>query len=211
MKGKRYFDEVASRWDKMRGEFFSEGVREKAISVANVQPGKVAADIGAGTGFITEELIKRGLKVIAIDQSEEMIREMKKRFNRKGLIDYRIGDAQNIPIEQEHVDYVFANMFLHHVESPADAIKEMARILKSSGTLVITDLDEHDFEFLKTEHYDRWKGFKREDIRYWFIESGLKEIKIDCVGENCCARSDRGNKYARINIFVASGVKHGAT
>lgn len=207
MKGKQYFDGVAAQWDKMRSAFFSQGVREKAISIANVQPGKVAADVGAGTGFITEGLIQKGLKVIAIDQSEAMFVEMRKRFKDIGVIDYRIGDAENIPIEDGFVDYVFANMFLHHVDNPTSAIKEMARILKSGGSLVITDLDEHNFGFLKTEHYDRWMGFKRDEVRSWFIEVGLKEIKVDCAGENCCTRSILQDEYARISIFVASGIK----
>jgi ubiquinone/menaquinone biosynthesis C-methylase UbiE len=205
MKGKRYFNEVAPRWDKIRRTFFSEAVREKAISAANVVSDKVAADIGAGTGFITGGLIEKGLKVIAVDQSELMLREMRKEFNGIGTIDYRIGDAINLPIEDGYVDYVFANMFLHHVESPVDAIEEMARILKPTGVLVITDLDEHKFEFLKTEHYDRWMGFRREDVKRWYIEAGLEEVKVDCAGENCCAQSGCGDTNARIGIFVASG------
>jgi ubiquinone/menaquinone biosynthesis C-methylase UbiE len=41
--------------------FFSKAVREKALAVADVKPGKVAADIGCGTGFMTEGLAERGL------------------------------------------------------------------------------------------------------------------------------------------------------
>lgn len=71
---------------------------------------------------------------------------------------------ESLPIADEAVDYVFANMYLHHVESPPEAIKEMARILKPEGRLIIADLDVHAFQFLKDEHHDRWMGFKREDI-----------------------------------------------
>jgi len=89
MSSKQYFDEVARRWEEMREAFFSEAVREKAISVADVRPGRPAADIGAGTGFVTGALIQRGLRVIAVDQSEAMIREMRKRFQGVDEIDYR--------------------------------------------------------------------------------------------------------------------------
>lgn len=207
MSSRQYFGEVAHQWDKIRETFFSEAVREKAISIASVQPSKLAADIGAGTGFLTQGLIQRGLRVIAVDQSEAMIKEMGKKFQGIDTIDYRIGEAENLPIEDKVVDYVFANMYLHHVENPPVAIKEMARILKLGGMLVITDLDEHNFEFLKTEQHDRWLGFKREDVKRWFIEAGLKEAMVDCVGENCCAQSSCGDEYASISIFVASGEK----
>jgi ubiquinone/menaquinone biosynthesis C-methylase UbiE len=207
MDTKKYFDEVAPRWDKIRSIFFSDVVREKAISLANVQPDKVAADIGAGTGFITEGLIKKGLKVITVEQSEAMLRVMKNKFDGIGEIEYRKGDALNLPIEDNHIDYVFANMLLHHVESPAVAIEEMTRILKPGGILVIIDLDEHKFKFLKQEHHDRWMGFKRDNIRHWFIESGLKEVKVDCTGENCSTQSNDGDEYAHISIFITSGRK----
>ncbi|HEX76983.1 MAG TPA: class I SAM-dependent methyltransferase [Dehalococcoidia bacterium] len=207
MSSKQYFDEVAPQWDKMRESFFPEAVREKAISVACVQPGKLAADIGAGTGFMTEGLIQRGLRVIAVDQSEAMVAELRRKFEGVDTIDYRIGKAESLPVEDEGIDYVFANMLLHHVDSPPGAIEEMVRILKPGGMLVVTDLDEHDFEFLKTEHRDRWMGFKREDIKRWLTEAGLKGVRVECIGESCCAQSSCGDGYASISIFVASGEK----
>ncbi len=76
MESKEYFDKVSSEWDKLRESFFSEVVREKAYAVAGVQAGKIAADIGPGTGFITEGLINRRLRVIAVDQSELMLEEV---------------------------------------------------------------------------------------------------------------------------------------
>jgi len=207
MKSRNYFDEIAPQWDRLRESFFSRAVKDKALSVANVHPGRIAADIGCGTGFITEGLVQRGLKIIAVDGSEVMLSEMKQKFAGLDLIDYRLGEAGRLPIQDETVDYAFANMYLHHVEVPPDAIKEMTRILKPGGILVITDLDEHRFEFLKREHNDRWMGFPRVDIRRWFEEAGLRDVALDCVGENCCAASSCGSEHAKIGIFVASGRK----
>jgi ubiquinone/menaquinone biosynthesis C-methylase UbiE len=196
---------VAPQWDNLRKGFFSEAVREKAFAVAGVEPGRLAADIGAGAGFVTEGLLKRGLRIIAVDRSEAMLAEMKNRFGEGGAVEYRIGEADSLPMEGSSVDYVFANMYLHHVESPPAAIREMARILKPGGRLVITDLDRHDFDFLRTEHCDRWMGFDRPDVGRWFTETGLVDVKIDCVGENCCAASQSGCGEAAVSIFVASG------
>jgi ubiquinone/menaquinone biosynthesis C-methylase UbiE len=136
-----------------------------------------------------------------------MIHQMKNKFGDSPMIDYRIGEAEAIPIEDSSVDYVFDNMFLHHVENPRSAIKEMVRILKPGGSLVITDLDKHGFEFLKTEHKDHWMGFRRSDVKRWFVESRLKNIKVESVGENCCTKASSGSVFASISIFVVSGKK----
>jgi len=206
MSAKDYFEQVAGKWDQLRQGFFSETLREKAILEGGVQKGKLAVDVGAGTGFITEGLVQKGLRVIAVDHSEAMLRHMKMRLGDSGLVDFRIGEAERLPVEDESVDYVFANMLLHHVEHPLAAIKEMARILKKGGTLVITDLDEHEFGFLRKEQNDRWMGFKREDIKRWFVEAGFRKAKAECANEDCCAQSSCGES-ARVSIFVASGKK----
>ena len=54
MSSNDYFERVADRWDEMRSGFFSENVRESAYKAAGIQSGRLAADIGAGTGFVTE-------------------------------------------------------------------------------------------------------------------------------------------------------------
>ncbi len=205
MSSKEYFGNVAREWDQMRQGFFSEEVRERAYEIAQVERGRLAADIGAGTGFITDGLVDRGVRVIAVDQSEEMLTEMKRKFSESHDIEYRLGDAESLPLLDGEVDYVFANMFLHHVEEPHDAIKEMVRILKPGGILVITDLDEHEHEFLRTEQNDRWMGFDRNDVKKWFVSAGLKNVLVDCVGTDCCSRSSCGCQNAKVSIFAAVG------
>lgn len=204
---KTHFDEVAPFWQRLQRSFFSEEVREKAFAVADVHSGQIAADIGAGAGFMTEGLLARGLQVIAVDQSEAMLDPIRSKFANSVKLDLRLGSAENLPIENYEVDCAFANMYLHHVPKPSQAIAEMARILKPCGRLVITDLDKHSYQFLKTEHHDRWLGFKREVIRRWFDEAGLKEVSIESVGQNCCAASSCGGECASVGIWVTRGVK----
>ncbi|MEW5959823.1 MAG: arsenite methyltransferase, partial [Chloroflexota bacterium] len=204
------FDHVAPQWDELRTAFFSDAVRDQALVAAGVQAGQVAADIGAGSGFMTAGLLRDGLRVIAVDQSEAMLAEMRRKFGREARVEYRLGQAEALPLETGSVDYAFANMYLHHVESPPQAIQEMVRPLKPGGKLVITDLDEHNFEFLRTEQHDRWLGFKREEVRRWFVAAGLQEVQVDCVGEDCCADSAGGDASARVSIFIATGQKAGA-
>lgn len=185
---KRYFNKLAQDWDRIRSSLFSERLREKAYVLAKIQEGKTAADIGVGTGFITEGLIRRGIKVIAIDQSEKMLTEMRRKFSGIEDIEYQKGEVESLSLSDATVDYVFANMCLHHVESPLRAIKEMVRILKPEGKLIITDLDRHNFEFLRVEQHNRWMGFKQDEIGQWFSEAGLHNVRVESVGEDVVPR-----------------------
>lgn len=212
----QYFDELAAQWDTMRESFYSESVREAAFDAANLQPGMLAVDVGAGTGFITEGLLQRGLNVVAIDQSYAMLNELKKKFPQcEDLIKFskceglkcRFGKAEKLPIPSNAVDYVFANMCLHHIEEPSVAVVEMSRILRSGGTLVITDIDKHEYEFLRQEQCDRWMGFNREDVSKWLNNSGLVNVSVESVNQHCCAEALDGHSSAIVSIFVASGRK----
>ncbi|RJP81473.1 MAG: class I SAM-dependent methyltransferase [Candidatus Zixiibacteriota bacterium] len=190
----------------MRAGFFSEAVREEAYRAAGLEAGRLAVDAGAGSGFITEGLLQRGMRVIAVDPSPAMLEEMRRKFAGQTL-DLRQGEAGNPPVEPDSADYVFANMVLHHVEDPPAAIAALAGLLKPGGRLVITDLDKHSFWFLRVEHHDRWMGFKREVVRRWFLEAGLQEVAVKNVGHNCCAASSCGSECASVGIWVAAGEK----
>ena len=207
VESREYFDAVASRWDDLRASFFSDAVREKAFSLAQLQPGGTAADIGAGTGVMTEGLVRLGLKVIAIDQSAAMIEQMRSKFGSEPSIEYRQADAESLPLDGNAVDYVFANMYLHHAENPSRAIAEDASVLKEGGKLIVTDLDEHGFELLRIEQKDRWLGFKRPDVRAGFEDAGLTDVGVDRVGADCCANSESNKVSARASIFVAWGAR----
>jgi ubiquinone/menaquinone biosynthesis C-methylase UbiE len=148
--------------------------------------------------------VRRGVKVIAVDESEKMLGKLVRR-RLPGSVDCRVGSAERIPIDDQVVDYVFANMLLHHAEEPSRAIREMARVLRPGGVVVITDLDRHDFEFLRTEQHDRWKGFERESLSRWLQGAGLTNVAVESLGEDCCAKSSKGDEEATVSILFASG------
>ena len=206
MSSKQYFDDVAGQWDEMRQSFFPESVREAAVACAGVRPGKHAADIGAGSGFLTEALLAAGAQVTAVDQSQAMLDVLKAKYP---AVEARQGDSEALPLPVSSMDHVLANMFLHHVERPAETIKAMVEVLKPGGKLVITDLDSHDFQFLVEEQHDRWMGFERADVKAWFEAAGLSDVVVDCADSDCCATSQTGGEEAEISIFIACGTKLG--
>lgn len=208
MGSREYFEGVAGEWDAMRKEFFSDEVRKKAAEAAGVSPGEVIADVGAGTGFVTEELLGRGAAVVAVDQSQAMLGEIEKKWGSTGRVRTVMGTEDDLRLADGAVHAACANMYLHHVEDPAGAIRELARIVRPGGRLVITDLEAHSFEFLRSEQHDRWLGFKREEVRQWLEESGLIDVHVDATDESCCSASATcPDQAAKVSIFLAVATK----
>lgn len=208
-----YFHQVASNWDQISAGFFGKPVRDAAIAKAYLYPEMFVADIGAGTGFVAAGLAPFVRRVSVVDGSPAMLEVAKNNLAQFDNIEYHKADGSSLPFPDDSLDAVFANMYLHHTADPLAAIREMARVLRPGGRLVITDMDTHPYEWLKEEMADTWQGFEREQIRAWFQEAGFVNVIVDCTGQSCCAEStnptlsDIQGREAKISVFVATGTR----
>ena len=201
-EAEKYFEVVSGRWDVLRKSFYGDEVRDAVLASAKVLPTDTVLDVGAGTGFLTEGAAKIARKVIALDFSEAMTSESRVKLGGKN-VDFKIGNAEQIPLPNSSVNAVIGNMILHHCLNPDAAIREMARVLVPGGRLALSDLQQHDYEFLRKEHADAWLGFDIPRVRSMLEEAGLDEVKVKAL-ESCCS-STVEHGQVRIPMFLASG------
>ena len=208
-----YFERVADDWDRLQASLFRDGVREVAIRKAYLRPEMVVADVGSGTGFIASGLAPLVSKVYVLDGSPKMLEMARRNLQAFGNLEFREADGLALPLPDSSLDAVFANMYLHHMPEPIAAIREMARILRPGGRLVITDMDTHPYAWLKEEMADVWLGFDRSQISNWFEEAGLVNVIVDDTQQTCqtepqqAVEGDSKRDVAKVSIFVASGTR----
>jgi len=208
-----YFQHVAGSWDQISAGYFWKAVRDTAIAKAYLRPEMAVADIGAGTGFMAAGLAPLVKRVYVVDGSAAMLEVAKKNLGQFSNVEYHESDGANLPFPEESLEAVFANMYLHHTTDPSAGIREMVRVLCPGGRLVITDMDEHPYAWLKDEMADVWQGFDRDQMRAWFQEAGLVNVIVDCTEKSCCAESsnpmlaDGQGRQAKIGVFVATGTR----
>jgi ubiquinone/menaquinone biosynthesis C-methylase UbiE len=199
-----YFSNVAGQWDEICEGYFTKHMRDSAIAKARLPTNAVVADIGTGTGFVAGGLAPRVAKVYGFDANADMLEVAKQNLSPFSNIELRVAPGDQIPLPDNSLDGVFANMYLHHAPQPEKAIQEMVRLLKPGGVLCITDLDTHNHEWQREQMADLWLGFERDDIRKWFAEAGLQEVDVDCAEGTCNACGPDG-KTDPLSIFVAIG------
>jgi len=187
-------------------EFLLERVRDEAIIQLKTVSGKTAADIGAGTGFMSEGLLDAELKVVALDSSPEMIAIMKEKF--ADIIEFKcvLTDQSVIKLEDESADYAFANMYLHNTENPQAALKEIIRILKPGGKAAVTDIILYHNEEAQKKYNHRWPGFSFPDLYDWFINAEFRNISIEKLAQSITF-TGKNDEEIKIELFIASGEK----
>jgi len=94
-------------------------------------------DVGCGPGMVTRDIahLTKG-KVIAIDGSEDMIKVAKDILKVYKNVELRVGNAENLPFDDNMFDVVTCNLLLMWAENPQQVVKEMARVTKSGGNVL---------------------------------------------------------------------------
>ena len=169
-----FFDSVGPEWDALRKVFNDDALRARAIARL-VDPGLTVADVGTGTGILASELARLGIRVIAIDNSSRMLDAAHAKIAGEGLtgIDLRHGEASELPLDAASVDAALAHMVLHYLPSPGEAIREMARVVKPGGSVVIVDFVRHQHEWMRQELGVTWLGFSDDEVEGWFRDAEL--------------------------------------
>ncbi len=95
-------------------------------------------DVGCGNGtFLSMVLNKFDVAVSGIDISLKMIEKSKELLDDKA--DLKVGDSEHLPWNNESFDIVTCNASFHHYPSPELVLKEIKRVLKPDGILMIAD------------------------------------------------------------------------
>ena len=143
------FDSVASRYDLMN-DLMSAGLHRAwkayTVMVANVQPGQRVLDIAGGTGDLALAFAKKvGPKgqVVHTDINEAMLRTGRDRLLDAGVIlPTAVCDAEKLPFPDSHFDLVSVAFGLRNMTHKDAALREMARVLKPGGKLLVLEFSQ---------------------------------------------------------------------
>ena len=138
----RLFAGIAPQYERM-GALLSLGQdarwRRFLVQRMNALPGDRALDVAAGTQLVSRELaVRKGLRVVALDQSERMLRAGSEVNHLAGLSDRVtpvLGRAERLPFADDAFGALTVTYLLRYVDDPEATVRELARVLRPGGSI----------------------------------------------------------------------------
>jgi len=176
-KSQRFFATAAGDWDRLRSDLFGDTFYLWAV-LGIIDPTLVAGDLGCGTGQFTETIAPYVRRVIAVDGSTDMLDAARRRVGERPNVDIRQGDLEALPLEAGELDCAMLALVLHHAPNPADALAEVARVVKPGGRLLVVDMLPHEREEYQQQMGHVWLGFAEAKVSRLLTEAGFGDVHI---------------------------------
>jgi MPBQ/MSBQ methyltransferase len=177
----RWFYRVVSlgydRW--INPLFWTAPMRDAALALARLdEPALTVADVGAGTGFATEAIVRAVApeRVTMLDQSpHQLARARRKRA--LGAVEKRLGDAEALPFATDSLDRYVSTGSVEYWPDPQRAVAEAYRVLRPGGRALLAGPLQRTHP-LARRLSDAWMLFPREDeYGAWFANAGFEQIE----------------------------------
>lgn len=145
-------------WDKFAGLYdLGQSLNFKVLkgfekATEKLVPDRaIVLDTAAGTGRLTFAAAKKAKRVVCTDLSMPMLKESRKKALKNNVtnVDFEVRDIFNLKDADETYDIVMAGNVLHLLDNPEDAVRELWRVTKRGGKLLLpTYMLGNKFSFL---------------------------------------------------------------
>lgn len=98
-------------------------------------------DVGLGPGTILKDFANYVAEVVGVEPTQELVDLAASQSDLPKLVTFQYGLAYNLPFEDNSFDFVHASQVVVHLERPIEALKEMERVCKPGGYVLVKDAD----------------------------------------------------------------------
>ncbi len=161
--------------------------KQKVLDALELAAGTTVVDIGCGTGVFLQIAQQQypQMKFIGVDPDAKALSIARHRLERAGMdVALHQAFAERLPFPDQSVDVCVSSLAFHHMpdEAKRQGIKEIYRVLKPGGSIVIADFGKSDSTFFRKvlffEHLEYLEGNLKGYIGQYVKEAGFHSCKV---------------------------------
>lgn len=176
----RLAPEYDAKWS-----FYVEATTRETLARLNLRPTDRLLDVGCGTGALLQRLSRShpAALLAGVDPVPEMLAVARRRLPPE--VELREGWAERLPFGSEQFDVVVSCNMFHYLRQPVAALREMGRVLRPGGRLVITDWCDDYLACRLCDLYLRlfrpahFKVYRQRECLRLLRETGHRDVDVD--------------------------------
>ena len=174
-----FFNKNADKFKEQQGLIVAHddygSILHDVIDSLGLNDKATVLEVGPGEGLLLTELAAKFKKLIALDNSKEMLEKSKEAIAKGKFngVQFILGDTTIARKKDVLSDLIIFDMVLHHISSPTKTFKDSSALLNENGYLLIADLSSHDQDWVRESCGDLWLGFDETDLNHWAQKAGL--------------------------------------
>ncbi len=145
--GKTYSDrQIHDKWESVyrdvRQETFNDQIMERIITLLKPSQDDLFLDAGCGTGDHSARIARHGLRCVGVDISETILEDARQRIAREGLegrVTFQTERLEALSFQDSAFDFIHCRGVLMHIPDWEGALKELCRVLKPGGRIVLLE------------------------------------------------------------------------
>jgi len=139
-KVRAQYDQLATQYDQRWSRYVSNTL-SFLKTWAQIAPTDVVLDVACGTGEFERLILSENpaQQMVGVDISDEMLAIARQKLQHYPNIDFQLASASALPFSDASFDTVISGNAFHYFDDPSVVLKEMERMLKPGGNLIILD------------------------------------------------------------------------
>ncbi len=181
------------------------------LQALTITSGKDVLDIASGEGYGSAMLAKKANQVIGVDISIEAIKHARKQYQMDNL-DFMVGSCLDIPLPDASIDLVVSFETIEHVDQHDQMMKEIKRVLRPAGTLLISSPDKYYYSiepgYINPYHKKELYQHEFKNLLSTFFSKTTYYVQRIVYGSNIISESKQTNtiSYFQENEIIKNAL-----
>lgn len=149
------------------------------IQLAGISATDSILDVATGTGFLAAAFCDAGARVLATDLTAPMLEQARLKVEHRDNAAFALADVERLPFSETTFDVISCRVAFHHFPHPLVALKEMARVCKLGGRVVIMDVISEE-NAAKSKYQNRMEVLRDPSHIKHYSQSEFEQMMGEC-------------------------------